>query len=944
MGCNASECCRDDPSRRGQADDDEGQNVDVDTSESAPLRANRAGGSSASGAKPSSGGRSPKIVKKRPKPAVSQASLDKDAEPDTTVGETASGSQGSSRLEEEEPVRRLESPALVAAEQILIEPDILPDAPGISPGVDLLPTADFGESAAAHGSMHNSGEALAGWLLKRKTKSRPGGMLLARPLATTSAQVFFWKRRFFSVGNDSLSYWATREEFGCSAASRGTFMLKEIDEVSVKQFEVTVHFSDSQRTGTYERARVSLSLRAQSCAEADRWGSAIRTAAAAQLRLTLPPEWDTHAMLGERTGPVRLVAKVSLPPAAIVSVQRLMDHSFICKRTRDRNDGSEVPLRLEVSEVFRVQNSVAWRKYSTAVERMRAHADGERLQPEVLTATSDDPGAVTMLGELCEEAHERWLFHGTTTSAVQGIADRDFLMDLAGTHRGTLYGKGVYLAECSSKADEYAEEDEEGFCRMLLCRVSLGRVLVDRSKSPGADIVARTNDGFDSLCGDRWAAVGTFREFILYDSRQVYPAYIVHYKRTKQAELFRSIGIAAEHNDLKAAVQLIPHAARLTETHPDPVVRYRITMLLSAHTGMAVKALTEALNDERRLVRKTAAASLGQLGAQAASKLAHGPGLCSVDPTDDAARKTMAAMAVPGLTLKLQDECQDVRCAAATSLEQFGLHSASAVKELTEALSDAHSSVKSSAAMALAQLGTHATPAVAGLTACLSSEVASVRVAAATALGQLGSVAAPAVNVLLERLADSDPTVRKAAATALGRMGHHAMPAVEALSERLSDEETTVRAAATKALGQLGATSKVKPLTQCLRDESSEVRTAAATALGQLGPHAAPSVPAMIECLKDSGDDVRKAATTSLGLLGPHSASAVPPLIHKSLKDMSNEVRTAAAVALGQLGALGQFGANAASAEAALNERLKDPCEAVRKAASTGLMYYKARG
>lgn len=923
----------------------------VDASDSAPLGENRVGGLSSPSAKSETrpAGKSPKTFaakRSSSKAAACRDTHDKDAElEDTTLGESASGSQGSSRLEEEEPVSLVESPVcLPAVEQILIEPQINADSPDSHKRPDLPVATELGKSVATNASMINAAEPLEGWLLKRKNKSRPGGMILARPLATTSAQAVYWKRRYFFVGSDSLSYWATSEEFECSAASRGTFALKDIDEVSVKQLEVTVHFSDSQRTGAYERARVSLSLRAQSCAEADRWGAAIRTAAAAQLRLTLPPEWDTHAMLGERTGPVRLVAKVLLPPAAMVSVQRLMDHSFICKRTRDRNDGSEVPLRLEVTEVFRVQNSVAWRKYSMAIERMRAHYDGERLQPEVLTATSDDPGASTFLGELCEEAHERWLFHGTTTAAVQGIADRDFLMDLAGTHRGTLYGKGVYLAECSSKADEYAEEGDDGQCRMLICRVSLGRVLVDRAKTPGADIVARTKAGFDSLCGDRWAAVGTFREFILYDSRQVYPAYIVHYKRTKQAELFRSIGVAAEHNDLQAAVQLIPHAARLTETHPDPVVRYRITMLLSAHTGMAVKALTEALNDERRLVRKTAAASLGQLGTQAASKLSHGPGLCSVDPTDDAARKTMAALAVPGLTLRLRDECQDVRCAAATALEQFGLHSASAVQELNEALSDAQSSVNSAAAMALAQLGTHATPAVPALTANLSSEVASVRVASATALGQLGSVAAPAVNVLVERLGDSDPGVRKAAATALGRMGHHAMPAVEALSDRLSDDETAVRAAATKALGQLGATSKVKPLTQCLKDESSEVRTAAATALGQLGPQAAPSVPAMIECLKDAADDVRKAATTSLGLLGPHSASAVPPLIHKSLKDMSNEVRTSAAVALGQLGALGQFGANAASAEAALNERLKDPCEAVRKAASTGLMYYKARG
>lgn len=811
-----------------------------------------------------------------------------------------------------------------------LEPSQLPDA------IEREPDIDLPAILLARSERSGAGE-LEGWLLKRRNENNSGGVLMARAVSTFSAPIF-WKRRYFFVNGDSLSYWTTYEEFVWSVVPRATFALRDIDEVTVTQTEITVHFSGTQ-------ARACLNLRAQSMEEASCWCAAIKKAAAAQLRLASPPEWDTHAMLGERTGPVRLVAKVPLPTAAIAVVQRLLDHSFVCKRTRDRCCDVEVPLRLEVTQVTRVQNSSAWCKYSMAVDRMRISRgpNGERLKPEVLTATCDDPVIKEFLGELCEDAHEHWLFHGTTGASVQGIADRDFLMNLAGTHRGTLYGKGVYLAECSSKADEYAEEDDDGLCTMLICRVVLGHVLVDTAKSPGADIVARTKAGYDSLCGDRWTAVGTFREFVLYDSRQVYPAYIVHYKRTKQADLFRAIGIAAELNDGKAAMQLIPHAARLTELHPDPVVRYRITMLLGAHTEIAVRTLTQALSDERRWVRRTAAASLGQLGALSASKLTHEPGLCPTDPTDDDARKSMASLAVPALTFRLRDECQEVRCASATALEQFGFHAASAVLELKEALSDAQPDVKAASAMAIAQLGKKATPCIDALIACLSDEVASVRMAAASALGHLGSVATLAVPSLLNRLGDLDLGVRQAAAAALGRIAHNSLPAVEALGERLLDNEMEVRAAATKALGLLGAASKVKALTQCLKDGSSEVRTEAATALGQFGSQAAPCVPAMIECLNDSGNDVRRAATVSLGLLAPYADSAVPALIYRSLKDMSDEVRTAAAVALSQLGALGQFGNNAASAEAALTERLKDPCDAVRKAASTGLTYYKAR-
>ena len=50
-------------------------------------------------------------------------------------------------------------------------------------------------------------------------------------------------------------------------------------------------------------------------------------------------------------------------------------------------------------------------------------------------------------------------------------------MDLAGSNAGTLYGRGIYLAEASSKSDEYCAEASwrtwGKYC-MLLCRVCFG--------------------------------------------------------------------------------------------------------------------------------------------------------------------------------------------------------------------------------------------------------------------------------------------------------------------------------------------------------------------------------------------------------------------------------------------------------------------------------------
>merc|ERR1712078_754507 len=53
--------------------------------------------------------------------------------------------------------------------------------------------------------------------------------------------------------------------------------------------------------------------------------------------------------------------------------------------------------------------------------------------------------------------NEVWLFHGTGDTAAQKITSNVFKVNLAGSNAGTLYGRGIYLAERPSKSDEYAQ-------------------------------------------------------------------------------------------------------------------------------------------------------------------------------------------------------------------------------------------------------------------------------------------------------------------------------------------------------------------------------------------------------------------------------------------------------------------------------------------------------
>eukprot|EP00440_Ansanella_granifera_P072033 gb/GFBE01078170.1/.p1 GENE.gb/GFBE01078170.1/~~gb/GFBE01078170.1/.p1 ORF type:complete len:130 (+),score=28.67 gb/GFBE01078170.1/:1-390(+) len=113
------------------------------------------------------------------------------------------------------------------------------------------------------------------------------------------------------------------------------------------------------------------------------------------------------------------------------------------------------------------------------------------------------------------------------------------MISFAGSHAGTMFGKGAYFAECSSKADEYARSGEdlfEGVYAMLLCRVACGEPFHTEQpdlKSIEQALLARTAD---FVLGDREKARGTYREFVVFDQEVVYPEYVLLYERVPDHE------------------------------------------------------------------------------------------------------------------------------------------------------------------------------------------------------------------------------------------------------------------------------------------------------------------------------------------------------------------------------------------------------------------------
>lgn len=812
---------------------------------------------------------------------------------------------------------------------------------------------------------------LGGWLLlERQTRLRT--TRIAQAVAGGLAEAVFWRKVYveLSASWSELRCWQAppipKEDDSPVKENLQPVLavpLAELDEVSVAKQCIALHLRGQRNL---------ICLQASSKRDAERWGAAIRAAGARALGAELPKGWDVRAMLcSGSSGAVRMVIKEQLPETANEPVQRLLDHCFVCKTTKDRR-GLEVPMRMESCGVVRVQNGAAWIEYQRARARVAASAaadaaaqsrsDGssssggfvphaaevvsaETITPPVLTATIPDPELFDLLGELDAGANEQWLFHGTTASAVQGISDREFRMDLAGCHRGTMYGRAVYLAECSSKADEYAEEDEEGYCWMLLCRAVLGRVLINREVKPSPDLpeICRL-EGYDSVCGDRWRAVGTFREFVLYEARQAYPAFIIRYRRWSEATLCKALRESTECDEDALLRRLVPYIAHLAVDYPDTSVRYRLTLLLGAMSKQVVSPLTGGLSSPSHRARRACVRVLMSLAEQSATVIEC---LGDLERRQWGNAPPAVAAAVPALIrCLLEDTDPIVRRDAAVTLEKLDDYAVSAAGALVQLLHDENDEVRAAAASALGQMGSASLDAVPILVEISEDPSGLVRTAAVTTLGRLGThIPAAALPALTRRLADDQSEVRCAAATALGRLSWHAAPAVEELGNKLRDTEKEVRAAAAKALGHLGAHAgpAVPALAACLKDEAPGVRFAAASALGLLGPRAMAAVGQVSQSLSDPDSHVRQAAATSLGRLGAKAAAShsVAALAKRGLVDSSVDVRIAAAGALTDLVRLGHAEAHTEMVTHAMGVRLKDSEPKVRVAAAYCLQLLK---
>ena len=366
---------------------------------------------------------------------------------------------------------------------------------------------------------------------------------------------------------------------------------------------------------------------------------------------------------------------------------------------------------------------------------------------------------------------------------------------------------------------------------------------------------------------------------------------------------------------------------------PAAVVLPPVVAERSVETPAGVRPLVWLLASADKSRRYQGAHLVGRFGSAAWSAAPTLDYTLRADPDNAVANEAAAALArigrsgVPYLTAALAHESAAVRQRAAAALAVIGPEARAAVPALLQALADKSRGVRSAAARALGEVGGEPRLVAPALCQALTDPAAEVGKQAGLALASIGERAVPALRKTLQW---QDVRSRRDAAQALAMIGPAAKEAAEELALLLQDGEPQVRAAAAGALAAIGKEGgrAIPALLKLLGTEKRfEVQQQTFQAITLIGSK---DMPGLLKALREINDVSRWATPYLLRQFGPKAKDAVPHLITQ-LGDRDPGNRLVAALALGEIGA------DARGAAAALLKALEDPSAEVRVGAAAAL-------
>lgn len=138
------------------------------------------------------------------------------------------------------------------------------------------------------------------------------------------------------------------------------------------------------------------------------------------------------------------------------------------------------------------------------------------------------------------QVDEKRLFHGTSPGTVEAICKQNFDWRLHGKN-ATVYGEGSYFAVNASYSHAYAKRDADLFQFMFLARVIVGSYTEGHSsyrRPPPKQPSNPASDLYDSCVDDK----SNPTIFVVFDTDQFYPEYVIKYSSQTTSEHYRAPG------------------------------------------------------------------------------------------------------------------------------------------------------------------------------------------------------------------------------------------------------------------------------------------------------------------------------------------------------------------------------------------------------------------
>jgi len=277
------------------------------------------------------------------------------------------------------------------------------------------------------------------------------------------------------------------------------------------------------------------------------------------INVEFPPYWSTVSS-GNSHNTLEEYFEVDLHPSSeeFSRISIFMNSNIGDHQAKYGCVGGKDPVAFQVTKVKRIQNLELWRRFEfvrTGIIKQNRYELPFQMSSLYL---QEKP---ILLPQLDPHSNEYYLFHGTKWNVIDIVKKKGF-DERVGSITG-MFGAGIYLAENSSKSNQYIPCPQcemgaiftSGPCKcknqtspygMLLCRVILGDVHIamkydtkiykGTKEKPVRRPPSKSNNEelYDSVMGESKLHGGdtlNYREFIVYDRLQVYPEYVIYFNR-----------------------------------------------------------------------------------------------------------------------------------------------------------------------------------------------------------------------------------------------------------------------------------------------------------------------------------------------------------------------------------------------------------------------------